>query len=89
MGGLAVAAKYDAREITKPARKAFLARFEREVDPEGVLEPAERKRRATAAMKLHMAQLSWRAATAKRAKSKARRRPTVDPGVADSSKDAG
>ncbi len=35
MGGYAVAAKYDTREITKPAREAFMARFEREVDPDG------------------------------------------------------
>lgn len=31
---------------TAPARKAFMSRFEREVDPEGVLDPKERAKRA-------------------------------------------
>ena len=31
---------------TAPARKAFLDRFEREVDPEGTLSPAERHKGA-------------------------------------------
>jgi hypothetical protein len=31
---------------TAGARAAFLARFEREADPDGVLDPAERARRA-------------------------------------------
>lgn len=57
LGGLAKAARNDAREGTRAAREGFLARFEREVDPDGVLEPEERLRRATAAKKLHMARL--------------------------------
>ena len=35
----------DPTAHTAPARQAFLDRFEREVDPEGVLEPKERARR--------------------------------------------
>ena len=66
MGGLAVAAKYDVREVTAPARAAFLARFEREVDPEGVLAPAERQRRAEAAKKLYFSRLALKAAQARR-----------------------
>ena len=54
MGGYAVAAKYDTREITKPAREGFLARFEREVDPDGMLSEAERLRRAEAAKREHV-----------------------------------
>jgi hypothetical protein len=36
----------DEAEHTAPARAAFLSRFEREVDPDGVLDPDERARRA-------------------------------------------
>ena len=39
-------AKHDPRETTQAARAAFLTRFEREVDPDGSLPPAERARRA-------------------------------------------
>jgi hypothetical protein len=66
MGGLAVAAKYDTKEVTKPAREAFLARFEREVDPDGSLPPAERARRAEAAKRLYFARLAMRSARARR-----------------------
>lgn len=44
-------ATHDPRETTKPARDAFMARFEREVDPDGRLSEAERRRRAEAAKK--------------------------------------
>jgi len=57
LGGLAKAARNDAREGTQAARSAFLARFELEVDPDGVLELEERLRRAVAARKLYMARL--------------------------------
>ena len=43
---------------TGPARAAFLSRFERDVDPQGVLTFAERQKRATAAKKHTL--LSWR-----------------------------
>lgn len=59
MGGLAKSASNDSREGTQAARSAFLARFEREVDPEGVLPLKERLRRAEAARKLHMARLAY------------------------------
>ncbi|MEI7743078.1 MAG: hypothetical protein WCK58_04915 [Chloroflexota bacterium] len=51
--------------MTRPARAAFAARFEREVDPGGVLEPAERRRRAEAAMRSHMLRLAARSAAAR------------------------
>lgn len=38
-----------------PAQKGFMAKFERQVDPEGVLSPEERAKRAEAARKAHMA----------------------------------
>jgi hypothetical protein len=51
-------AREDTTAGTEPARKAFLARFEAEVDPEGVLPPAERQRRAEAARKAYFTKLA-------------------------------
>jgi hypothetical protein len=56
MGALAVHAR--GRTNTATAREAFLARFEREVDPDGLLDIAERRRRAEYALRLHMTRLS-------------------------------
>ena len=43
-----------------------MARFEREVDPEGLLAPAERERRAAAARKAYMLKLAWKSAEVRR-----------------------
>ncbi len=59
-------ARNDAREVTAPARKAFLDRFEREVDPEGKLPDDERKRRADHARKAYMLALALASAKARR-----------------------
>lgn len=61
----ALHAKYDSREVTAPARKGFMARFEREVDPEGLLPVQERARRAEHAMKAHMKRLALKSALAR------------------------
>ncbi len=53
----------DSREITSAARRAFLGKFEQEVDPEGVLPPAERARRAQHLLKAHMVGLALARAT--------------------------
>ena len=58
--------QYDPRETTKPARQAFLATFEAAVDPEGILPPHERQRRAEAARKAYFAKLALRSAQARR-----------------------
>ncbi len=50
------------------ADPAFLARFEREVDPDGRLDPEERARRAEQARRAYFARLSLAAAKARRAK---------------------
>jgi hypothetical protein len=42
----AMHARHDSREITANARKAFVERFEREVDPDGVLPTGKRQRPA-------------------------------------------
>jgi hypothetical protein len=62
-------AQRDARETTSAARAAFLARFERLVDPEGSLDPKERGRRAEAARRAHFARLALRSALARRKKA--------------------
>ncbi|WP_433333010.1 hypothetical protein [Spirillospora sp. CA-294931] len=56
----------DRKKRTKPARDAFLAKFEREVDPEGALPPDERRGRAEQAMRAHMLRLAKRSAMARR-----------------------
>ncbi len=56
----------DPTEGTKAARAAFLDRFDREVDPEGVLPPAERARRAKHARSAHFKALALKSAQARR-----------------------
>lgn len=51
---------------TKPGRDAFLARFEHEVDPEGVLPVEERKRRAESKRKAYMQKLALASAKKRR-----------------------
>jgi hypothetical protein len=50
----------DRSARTRPAREAFLRRFEREVDPDGKLPPDERARRANHALRAHMLRLRKR-----------------------------
>lgn len=62
-------AKADDRKAgTAAARAALRLRFEREVDPDGVLDPAERAKRAKNAHEAHMLRMRL---------AKARRRRTV------------
>ena len=51
-------AQVDSVAHTAPAREAFLARFEAEVDPEGILPEAERRRRADQARSAYFARLA-------------------------------
>jgi hypothetical protein len=53
---------------TAPARAAFDARFEREVDPDGVLTPVERAKRAEHARKLHFARMALASVKARKKK---------------------
>lgn len=66
LGGLATASRHDVREVTAPARRAFLQRFEDEVDPDRTLPPAERARRAQAARRLHFSRLAMKSAAARK-----------------------
>lgn len=54
---------------TGPARQAFQDRFEREVDPDGTLDPAERTRRAAHARKAYFTGLALKSAKARRKKA--------------------
>jgi hypothetical protein len=65
----------DARETTAKARAAFLARFERQADPDGVLPVAERQRRAQQLRRAYFARLALASAKARRA-----RRPAAKGG---------
>lgn len=60
---------------TKPGRDAFLARFEREVDPNNELPEAERKRRAEFKRKAHMQSLAAKSAQKRRENRAAGRKP--------------
>jgi len=51
----------DRSARTRPAREAFLKRFETEVDPDGQLPPDERYRRAERAKRAYMLRLAKRA----------------------------
>lgn len=62
----------DPTARTRPAREAFMARFEREVDPEGKLPPAERAERAAHAHKAHMLKMSLASAKARRERKQSR-----------------
>jgi hypothetical protein len=51
---------------TQPARDKFQQRFERQVDPDGVLDPAERAKRAEHARKAYFIGLALKSAAARR-----------------------
>lgn len=59
-------AKEDRVAGTAAARRGFEARFEKLVDPDGVLDPAERARRAESARRAHFIRLAEKSAAARR-----------------------
>lgn len=69
LGAYVVHSRYDSRELTKPARAAFDSKFERDVDPDGILPTEERLRRAEMARKAHFARLAIASAKARRARN--------------------
>lgn len=68
IGAYRLHATHDPRETTQTARATFLSRFEREVDPDGILPEAERLRRAEAARKAYFSQLAYKSAKARRSR---------------------
>jgi hypothetical protein len=65
IGAAVLPATRDSRETTAAGRRAFRDRFEREVDPDGVLPPEERARRAKAAKTAYFSRLSLAALKAR------------------------
>ena len=63
------AATPDRAARTAAARAAAMGRFEREVDPEGLLAPAERAARADSARKAHYTKMAYRSVRARAAKA--------------------
>jgi hypothetical protein len=78
LAAYALHAQHDPRETTANGRAAFLARFDREVDPEGLLEPDERRRRAEQARRAYFARLSLAAVKARQAKRAAQAKRKED-----------
>lgn len=62
----------DRSARTAPARRALLDKFEREADPDGVLSPAERQRRAEHLRKAHFQRLALKSAQSRRKAKEAR-----------------
>lgn len=61
----------DDREArTRKAREAFEKRFENQVDPDGVLPPGERARRAEHAKKAHFLRMAYKSAKARKTGSR-------------------
>lgn len=59
----------DRSARTAPARAALMARFEREVDPQGTLPPDERARRAENKRRAYFQRLALKSSKARRARS--------------------
>lgn len=78
IGAAVLHSRYDSRDLTQAARAAFLGKFERLVDPEGVLPEAERLRRAGHAKRAHFAAMAYKSAKA-RAQRAARRPKQTAP----------
>lgn len=62
----------DRTARTEAARRAAMDRFEREVDPDGVLPAQERAKRAESARKAYFAKLALRSSQARAARKKRR-----------------
>lgn len=71
----------DRAARTANARRALLDRFEKQVDPDGVLPVAERQRRADHARKAHFSRLALRSASSRR--KAAELKATVDARAAE------
>lgn len=55
----------DPADQMKAARAKFAERFEKEVDPQGLLPESERTRRAQAARRLYYQQLAYKSSVAR------------------------
>lgn len=93
-GRLAAAEKWaqtaDRSAATTAARAAADNRFERQVDPDGLLDPAERARRAEYAKKAHYLRMALKSAQSRRKAVEAREGWAVTAGkIAEAEAEAG
>jgi hypothetical protein len=72
LAAYAMHAQHDTRRTSANGRAAFLARFEADVDPDGRLDPEERRRRAEHARSAYFARLALASVAARRAKRASR-----------------
>lgn len=77
IGAYVTHSRHDPRQTTAKARASFLARFEREVDPDRALPEAERQHRAESARRAHFARLALKSAEAR--SGRFRRSTAADP----------
>lgn len=62
----------DRSARTAPGRAAFDARFEKQVDPGGVMDPETRRKAAESAKKAHFARMAFRSAQVRSRKARER-----------------
>lgn len=55
----------DRAARTEAARRAAMSRFERQVDPDGTMDPAERAQRAAALRKAHFRSMAYASSRAR------------------------
>ena len=72
IGAHVMHSQHDAHETTKAARAAVVQKFEDEVDPERILDPADRAARAVSARKAYMLRLSMKSARVRRERAATR-----------------
>jgi hypothetical protein len=65
LGAAVMHSRNDSRLTTSAARAVFNARFEREVDPDGLLPESERRRRAEHARRAYYQRMSMASARAR------------------------
>ena len=73
----------DRTARTAPGRAAANTRFEREVDPNNELPPAERAKRAEYARKAHFTRLALKSAKVRRARAASKPRPDPQARIAE------
>jgi len=72
LAAYAMHAQHDTRRTSANGRAAFLARFEADVDPDGRLDPEERRRRAEHARSAYFARLALASVATRRARRTSR-----------------
>ncbi|MDO0976961.1 hypothetical protein [Mycolicibacterium frederiksbergense] len=70
----------DRPAATLAARLALQEKFERQVDPDGKLTPAERAKRAANAQREHMQRMAYKSARARRRRGATNRDDSTGPG---------